>query len=289
MDISIYGGLGFIGSAFQKRHSVLYGMTDHIWNVPRTSRMPDPNRKSDMLYLISTTHNYNVFQDASIDVKTNLIVLTETLDNWRRHNPKGVFNLVSSWFVYGDGNRFGGYSRIPANEESPCNPKGFYSITKRTAEQLLISYADTFDLKYRILRLCNIVGKNDKGVSAQKNALQYLLHKIINSEPIDVYEKGEFYRSYMDVEDCVDAIRLVMEQGKLNSIYNIAPEFSSKFIDLVRYMCDKTNSTSQISFVDQTAFHKKVQTQSFRMDASKLYELGFKPKYDEKEIINRLI
>ena len=42
-------------------------------------------------------------------------------------------------------------------ENALCDPKGFYSITKRTAEQLLISYCETFNIKYRIVRILCVV------------------------------------------------------------------------------------------------------------------------------------
>lgn len=278
MDISIYGSTGFVGSAFCK----FYEGRDDLWLVPKHSRRPDPYKKSDILYLISTTHNYNVMENASIDVQTNLIILTEALDSWRRNNPEGVFNFVSSWFVYGDHEGM-------VNEETPCNPKGFYSITKRCAEQLLISYAETFNLKYRIFRLCNILGKDDKNVSAKKNALQYLINKIKNNEPIEIYEYGKFYRNYMYIDDCVRAIKLLMENGELNSIYNVATDKPSMFIDLINYAYAKSNSTSLIEFIPQAEFHKKVQAKSFQMQVRKLYDLGFTPKYTDLQAIDKLL
>ena len=57
---------------------------------------------------------------------------------------------------------------LDTKESDYCDPTGFYSITKRAAEQLIISYCNTFNLKYRILRLTNIIGENDKKVSSQK-------------------------------------------------------------------------------------------------------------------------
>ena len=60
---------------------------------------------------------------------------------------------------------------LPVNESQPCDPKGFYSITKKCAEDLLISFCNTFGVKYRIIRLCNVMGKGDKGASSKKNAI----------------------------------------------------------------------------------------------------------------------
>lgn len=273
MDISVYGHTGFVGSEFVRK----YGELENLWLVPRWSRRPNPYVTSDMLYLISTTHNYHVFDDPTLDVKTNLVVLTETLDSWKRNNPDGVFNFVSSWFVYGP--RHGWERAGLVREDDSCDPQGFYSITKRCAEQLVESFCKTHNLNYRILRLCNILGPGDKGVSKQKNALQYLINEMKLDNTIEIYGDGNFTRTYMDVRDCVRAIRLVMLDGELNSIYNIGVEPSQKFISLIRSAHTILQSKSEIRFIEPKKFHKQVQVENFDMDCAKLRSLGFHPEY----------
>ena len=283
MDLTVFGHTGFVGSAFVKR----YRDVDDLYLPPRYSRRPNPYKKTDILYLISTTHNYNVFTDPTLDVKTNLVVLTETLESWKNNNPEGVFNFVSSWFVYGNVAGVGTMGYV--DELEPCDPKGFYSITKYAAEQLLVSFAETFGLKYRILRLCNIIGPGDKGASKQKNAFQYLLNEMKENRPIQIYEKGQFYRTYMDVEDCASALNLVMRKGNLNEIYNIGTEPAQVFMDMISFGARALNTTSRIEFIEQKDFHKKVQVKSFAMDCSKLYNLGFQPRYSIQDSIYRMI
>lgn len=283
MDLSIYGGSGFIGSTYLEK----YSNQDSIWIVPRFSRRADPYKPTDMLYLISTTHNYNVFTDPTLDVRTNLVVLTETLDSWKRNNPEGIFNFVSSWFVYGERR---GFDRAgPTSEEEDCHPQGFYSITKRCAEQLVESFAETHGLKYRILRLCNIIGPGDKGASAQKNALQFLINEMKANRDIRLYNNGHFYRTYMDVEDCVSALRLVMLDGDLNTIYNIGTEPSMMFSELIHYAHGKLNSKSKVLGMEATIFHSKVQVKNFFMNCAKLNDLGFSPKFSINQTLDRMI
>jgi nucleoside-diphosphate-sugar epimerase len=226
-----------------------------------------------MLYLISTTHNYHVFDDPTLDVKTNLLVLTETLESWLNNNPQGTFNFVSSWFVYGERRGFERAGKTGEDEE--CRPKGFYSITKRCAEQLVESFCETHNLSYRILRLCNILGPGDAGVSKQKNALQYLINEMKHDRPIEIYGTGEFTRNYMDVDDCAAALRLVMDKGVENTIYNIGTEPSQRFIDLINLAHSVLDSKSEIRYIKPKQFHQQVQVENFDMDCSKLRNLGF--------------
>ena len=282
MELSVYGHSGFVGSAF-----VSECRDDDLYLVPRYSRRPDPSKKTDMVYFISTTHNYHVFTDPTEDVRTNLLVLTETLDSWKRNNPEGVFNFISSWFVYGP--RYDEWEQAGlVHEDDTCNPQGFYSITKRCAEQLIESFCQTHSMKYRILRLCNIIGPGDKGVSKQKNALQYLINEMKQNRPIEIYGDGNFTRTYMDKRDCARAIRLVVEKGNLNEIYNIGVEPSQRFIDLIRLAHELIGSQSEIRFIEPKKFHKQVQVENFDMGCSKLHALGFEPKYSIIGTIARL-
>jgi nucleoside-diphosphate-sugar epimerase len=212
------------------------------------------------------------------------LVLTQALESWKNNNPEGVFNFVSSWFVYGDTDH-----PTYVDETAVCRPKGFYSITKHCAEQLVKSFAETFGLKYRILRLCNILGPGDKGVSKQKNALQYLMGEMVAGRNIEIYERGQFLRTYMDVEDCVEAIRLVMLDGDLNTVYNIGVEPPQVFMDLINHVHIRTNQKSLICYIEQAPFHKQVQVKSFGMDCSKLYELGFSQKFTIQRTLDRIL
>ena len=130
--VNIFGA-GFVGGTY---HKIYPGIVNE-----RSNFIPQSN---NILYMISTIHNYHIFENTHIDVDTNLSLLINTLDNAKqKFGNDFIFNFVSSWFVYGD-------TEIPVKETSMCKPKGFYSITKKAAEDLLISYCETFNIKYSI-------------------------------------------------------------------------------------------------------------------------------------------
>jgi len=282
--VNVFGGYGFVGSEYCAiaKHDIIKNFRDN-YKV----------HSDQCVYFISTVDNYNIHTDSLIDINTNLVVLMKVLDNYRdyikNNKQTGCFSLVSSWFVYGQDSGFGSGSRgIP--ETDSCDPKGFYSITKRCAEQLLISYCETFGLNYRILRLANVLGKQDKKVSAKKNALQYLLGEIAKNRPVDLYDSGYFYRDYIDVRDCARAIDLVVTKGELDSIYNIGNGKPIIFRDVIRYARDAMDSGSEIRTIEQKEFHKKVQSsRSFFMDNTKLKELGYRPEYTINQTIDDII
>ena len=270
-NLQIFGGNGFVGSAFVRKNPlcIVKQRNDHV-----------VDKDKDILYLISTITNYNVKTNPYIDIETNLILLMKILSQYQ--NSDKIFNFISSWFVYGN-------TPMPATEESICDPTGFYSITKRCAEQLLISYCQTFNIKYRILRLANIAGHGDNKASAQKNALQYMINQLKQNLDINLYEGGNMYRDYIHVNDAVDAIDLILDKGEINSIYNVGNGIPLLMKDLIEYAKQLIGGTGRINYIDVPQFHKIVQVHSQWMKNDKLKSLGYEPKYDMKSIIEDMI
>ena len=261
MEISVFGATGFIGSEFC---SLTKNKTIPI---ARESRIPLSDQS---VYFISTTDNYNVFSDLHKDIDVNLTVLVDVLKNLVP--GRSVFNFISSWFVYGD-------AKLPANEESPTNPKGFYSITKKCAEDLIVSYCQTFGISYRILRLSNVYGTSDKNYSKKKNALQFLIEEMRANRPIELYHDGNFLRDYMHVSDVVCAIDLCLEAAPLNSIMNIGTGEKVVFRNIIEQAQKLLKSHSQIFKIDPPHVHNVVQVKDFYMDITKLKKLGFRPTF----------
>lgn len=283
--VNVFGSSGFVGNAYCEQAKEF---------VIKNDREDLLAHSSNVVYFISTVDNYNVHTNPHLDIDTNLVVFMKVLESFKklveREKPQShCFNFISSWFVYGKDSGFGETARGISEDES-CDPKGFYSITKRCAEQLLVSYCETFNLNYRILRLGNVLGPGDKKVSAKKNALQYLINQIREGKPVDLYDDGYFYRDYIDVEDCARAIDLVVNNGEMNTVYNIGNGIPQTFRSLLEYAVTASGSSSELKTIPQKDFHKKVQSsRSFYMDNTKLRNLGYEPKYSIFETIDSLI
>jgi len=268
--ISVYGASGFVGSRFCNLYP------DLILRQEREERKP---RTHEILYFISTVDNYNVHTNITIDVETNLKVLCEVLDYCRDDDI--TFNFISSWFVYGE-------TQLPAKEEYYCNPTGFYSITKKAAEDLLISFCKTYGMNYRILRLCNVMGRGDGKVSAKKNALSYMIDLLKKNEDVYLYDDGTPIRDIMHVNDVCRAIELVCREGNLNEIYNIGSGQPTPISAIIEMAKQYLGCASSIKTQETPEFHKIVQAKDFWMDITKLKRLGFSQEINNDLIIQEL-
>jgi nucleoside-diphosphate-sugar epimerase len=280
MELTIFGGKGFVGSEYVRKYG---GVVNEREDYEVHSK--------DVLYFISTVHNYNVFDEPHLDIDTNLNVLITVLESWRKQQEKskcaidkGCFNFISSWFCYG-------FQKNPHNvrEDAICDPRGFYSITKYCAEQLLRSYCQTYKLNYQILRLGNVIGPGDKKASAKKNAIQYMVNKIARNEDIEIYGDGTSYRDYIHVSDCAYAIHLVAKSYWVNEITNISNGKSWPLLRVLEFARAELNSTSKFKFIEPKEFHKQVQVESFYMNTDWLKQLGYCPTYVGEDLFRSLL
>jgi nucleoside-diphosphate-sugar epimerase len=255
-NISVFGGTGFIGGTFCNLYS------EDVVLAPKESRNFETQQ---VLYFISTTTNQSVFKDLHIDIDTNLSLFVDVLKNCKDRDI--VFNFISSGFVYGS-------DVIDAKETDCCNPTGFYSITKRCAEQLLISFCETFGVKYRILRIGNVYGL-DKTVSLGKNVLGYMISLLKQNQDIKLYDGGNFLKDYMYVEDICGAIKVVLDKGNVNEIYNIASGTSFTFRAIIEAAKDLTESQSKIIDVPFPDNQKFIQVKNMTLNTDKLNSFDF--------------
>lgn len=257
--ISVFGGTGFIGGTFCEM------FPNEIDLIPRDQKFFDAN---NVLYFISTTTNQSVFKDLQVDIDVNLKILMEVLSNCK--NKDVTFNFISSCFVYGN-------DVLNAKENDECNPTGFYSITKRCAEQLLISFCNTFKIKYRILRIGNVYGL-DKTISFEKNVLGYLIQLLKENKDIKLYDGGNFLKDYTFVEDVCYAIKLILDAGEVNQIYNIAAGEPKDFKTIIQCAKNILNSKSNLINFPTPEDQKYLQVKNMTLDIEKLKSLGFSPK-----------
>ena len=272
--INVFGGTGFIGSKFRKLYQE---------EVIVNNREDYKPQSEEILYFISTIDNYNIHTDLHVDVDTNLKVMLNVLEHIK-NNRNTTFNFVSSWFVYGQNDK------TPFKEDDlGCNPTGFYSITKRCAEQLIISFCNTYNVKYRIFRLANVLGEGDQKISKKKNALQFLVKEIVEGRDVELYYGGNVLRDYIYVDDVCQAIYHCIENAPVDQIINIGSGKPYLFLNIIKKAIKKANSNSQIINIEPTHFHNIVQVKNSYLDTTKLSNFGYECEYSIDEIVQKLV
>ena len=108
-----------------------------------------------------------------------------------------------------------------ADEDAQYDPSSPYSASKAGAEMAVKCYAKTFGLKATISRCTNNFGP----WQFTEKLIPLSIKKIINGEKIPVYGNGLQRRFWIHVDQHVDAIKAIIENGIPDGrIYNIAPK-----------------------------------------------------------------
>jgi nucleoside-diphosphate-sugar epimerase len=261
--VNLFGASGYIGSCYVSRHEAVCQSRDDL--VPVCPKI---------LYMISTTHNHHLKTNPWIDVDTNIVTLLRVLENCR-HAGVTEFNFVSSWFVYGATDE-------AVAEDAACRPQGFYSITKHTAEQLLVEYCQTHGISWRIFRVCNVLGGVDSGAGLHKNAVWAVIQRMSRNETLTLSAGGMFYRDYLHVNDVCDAMHYIMQHGNTNSVYNLGTGQSVRFRDVVTHIGSILNLEPEI-------IHDANTVIDCLLDCSRLSQLGWRPQLSWHDAVLEMV
>jgi nucleoside-diphosphate-sugar epimerase len=154
---------------------------------------------------------------------------------------------------------------------------------------MLIRFCKTFDIKYRIFRLANVLGEGDNKVSRKKNALQYMIKCIAQNEEIFLYDSGNVVRDYIYVDDACEAIHTLVRNAEYDQIINIGNGIPYVLKDIITQAAEIAQSSSKVNIIKPSYFHEIVQVKDSYLDVTKLKSYKFKSKYDMEEIIKKLI
>lgn len=213
------------------------------------------------------------------------------LEYARKRSVKGVIYL-SSLEIYGKGGFDAGSIReTDGGYIDPTNVRSSYSESKRMCECICASYAKQFGLRVMIARLTATFGP---GVSyTDGRVFAQFARSVIEKQNIVLKSTGETVRNYCDVDDCADALILLLEKGESGQAYNVANELTEisikdlaeKFIQLF------PEAGISLEFDLSTDATKLGYNQTMRsvLDAGKLKAVGWIPRYSLNDTIIRLV
>lgn len=102
----------------------------------------------------------------------------------------------------------------------PANPDSDYGWEKLFSERLFLAYARNYGINVRIARFHNIYGPEGTYQGGKEKAPAAMCRKVIEADDIiEVWGTGHQTRSFLYIDDCIDAVRLLMEsdfQGPVN-------------------------------------------------------------------------
>mgnify|MGYP003971627617 FL=1 len=176
--------------------------------------------------------------------------------NMLEHAKENECRLLyaSSSEVYGDSGiltqqkmtEYGfGYHRL-------LSEKSVYSTSKSMGEELL-RQAKNQSVDCCSMRIFNVYGPNmDTTLNGNGRVFPNFYNAIKNSKPINIEGDGNQKRSFMYIDDCVDALSLLMNsRNKLPDVVNIGSEELYSVNDLAKLIASKLDLNFEVNYAER--------------------------------------
>jgi len=168
-------------------------------------------------------------------VQTNVVgtwaLLEEARAYWEARGRDAAFRFlhVSTDEVYGSL----GPEDPAFTEETPYAPNSPYAASKAAADHMVRAYYHTYGLPTLTTNCSNNYGPRQ----FPEKLIPLVIRNALAGEPLPVYGDGKNVRDWLFVADHCDAVRLVLEKGRIGETYNIGGENERANIDVVKTIC----------------------------------------------------
>lgn len=152
-------------------------------------------------------------------------------------------------------------------EEEPIKPRNPYACSKAAAELIVLSAHYTHGLQYNITRSCNVFGPRQK----KQNLIPHIITSLWNKKEIHIHGNGINFRQYCYVDDKINAIMKIINNGKANEIYHIGDNNLLTNLEMVEYIAKLMKVTPKIKFIED----RKAHDFGYIVDFSKLKNIGW--------------
>lgn len=199
---------------------------------------------------IFTGDNDAKIMHSSISINLNLLSLIEThYDSLERLK---VFYSSSACIYPQQIQESSNNPGLKENYAYPANPDSEYGWEKLFSERLYQAFNKNFGLNTRIARFHNIYGPEGTWDGGKEKVPAAVCRKIAyasKNDEIEIWGDGEQTRSFLYIDDCIEATRRLMNSTHLSPI-NIGSEEMVSINELVAIVSKISNKSIKIKHVD---------------------------------------
>jgi dTDP-glucose 4,6-dehydratase len=319
MRILITGGAGFIGSNFVcqalekdyqiinvdkltyagdlKNLGVYLNHPNHqfykedICNKSEIEKLLALHQPDIILHMAAESHVDRSIDCADEFIRTNIIgtqvLLDCALNYYKNLQDKSRFKFLhlSTDEVFGALGAEGSF-----NESMPYLPNSPYAASKASSDHLVRAYHRTYGLPTIIVNSSNNYGPRQY----PEKLIPLTILNALESKPLPVYGEGKQVRDWLFVNDHVDALICLIQQGKIGESYCIGSSNELNNLRLVQTLCQILNEQypAKVPYESLITFVKDRPGHDFRYstDASKLKShTGWSPKMSFQEGLQKTV
>jgi UDP-glucuronate 4-epimerase len=207
---------------------------------------------------------------------SNLVGFLNILELCRQNKTEG-FIYASSSAVYG------GNKKIPFSiQDRVDKPISLYAASKKANELIAHSYSHLYGIHTTGLRFFTVYGPWGR----PDMAYYIFTKKILNGEPISVFNNGNMKRDFTFIDDIILGTKAAIEKNYSFEIFNLGNNKSVNLLDFIKTIENKLNKKAIINFQPMQSGDIK---ETYADISESEEKLGFKPKISIDEGIPKFI
>jgi UDP-glucose 4-epimerase len=213
------------------------------------------------------------------DLEQNTIATHNVLEAMRFNGIKKIA-FSSTGSVYGEA------SLVPTPEDGPFPIQtSLYGASKAAGEGLITAYSSGFGFQCWIFRFVSILGER------YTHGHVFDFYRMLKNDPsrLFVLGNGRQRKSYLYVQDCIDAIVLAIEKAKDKvNIYNLGVDGYCEVNESIGWICKKLGVNPKIEYSGGDRGWIGDNPLIY-LDTKKIQSLGWKPNYSIQNSVIKTI
>lgn len=213
------------------------------------------------------------------DLDQNAIGTFHVLEAMRANNVRRLA-FSSTGSIYGE------TAVIPTPEDAPFPVQtSLYGASKLAAEGMISAYAEGFGMQAYVFRFVSILGER----YTHGHVFDFYRQLITHPGRLEVLGDGTQRKSYLYVQDCIDAILLAIDRVATKlSIFNLGGEEYCTVRDSIQWICAELSVYPRIEYGDGDRGWVGDNPFIF-LDTRRIRALGWKPKLSIREGVLRTV
>lgn len=213
------------------------------------------------------------------DLEQNTIATFNVLESMR-------LNGISKLAFSSTGSVYGEAPVIPTPENGPFPVQtSLYGASKAACEGLISAYCEGFGFQSWIFRFVSILGER------YTHGHIFDFYRKLQNDPayLAVLGNGKQRKSYLYIEDCIDAIMLaVVKADERVNIFNLGVDGYVEVNDSIGWICNELGVSPQLEYSGGDRGWIGDNPFIF-LDTKKIQALGWRPKFDIEQGVIRTV
>lgn len=250
----------------------------NLFNVENYEDIVPEN--SIVIHAVNHINSTNSFEDLEHDLQYNYTSFIKLVNICERKEVRKFVFISSAGTVYGD------TQESLIREENPLKPVNIYGLQKMFFENLLrIKMLESHNFQYVVLRVSNPYGGQQDPLKKQ-GIIPILINKALSGEAMELWVSRNTIRDFIFINDFLEATSLIIKNTKgRGDEFNVGSGQGNSLATVINLIEEATGR--EIEVVNKIANTATIHSNT--LNISKIREVGFEPRYNLKEGINRLV